>query len=146
MATFPQFSEAGTWRVDQLFYYDAVFNYRFVNGADNIAALGFPTILNVVRASLVGDGSIGVTGGTVVDETFGDRAQVTLPPGAVAEPTDVAIDVLESPLTFPMPAGFSAPGTRFVNISFTPYPAMPFPPPAPPSRYRSSIPCRPARR
>ena len=127
--TFPQFSEAGTWRVDQLFYYDAVFNYRFVNGADNIAALGFPTILNVVRASLVGDGSIDAGGGTVVDDTFGDNAQVTLPAGAVAEPTDVAIDVLESPLTFPMPSGFSAPGTRFVNISFTPYPAMPLPPP-----------------
>jgi hypothetical protein len=64
-----------------------------------------------------------------VDATFGDRAKLTLPPGAVSEPTEVAIDVQESPLTFPMPAGFNARGTYYVNVSFSPEPAMPFPPP-----------------
>jgi hypothetical protein len=91
-----------------------------------MTALGLPTILNVVLPSLIGDGVIDSAGGTVMDVTFGARAQVTLPAGAVTVPTDVAIDVLESPLTFPMPAGFSAPGTSFVNISFTPTPSMPF--------------------
>ena len=125
---FPQFSEAGTWRVEYLFYYDNVFNYTFIDTAA-MTALGLPTVLNVVLPSLVGDGQISDTGGTVMDDVFGNRAQVTLPPGAVTVPTDVAIDVLASPLTFPMPTGFSAPGTSFVNISFTPVPAMPFAPP-----------------
>jgi hypothetical protein len=122
---FPQFSEAGTWQVESLFYYDSVFNYRIIDTAA-MRALGLPTVLNVVLPSLVGDGQISDTGGTVMDDVFGDRAQVTLPPGAVTVPTDVAIDVLASPLTFPMPEGFAAPGTSFVNISFTPTPAMPF--------------------
>jgi hypothetical protein len=127
-ALFPQFSEAGTWKVQSLFYYDAVFNYKFLN-TDEITALGWPTVLNVVKASLESDGTVGPDGGTVTDTVFGDRASLTLPPGAVTQPTEVAIDVLESPLTFPMPDGFSAPGSYFVNISFTPEPAMPFPAP-----------------
>ena len=122
---FPQFSEAGTWQVESLFYYDNVVNFAFIDTAA-MRMLGLPTVLNVVLPSLVSDGQISDVGGTVMDAVFGDRAQVTLPPGAVTVPTDVAIDVLESPLTFPMPAGFAAPGTSFVNISFTPTPSMPF--------------------
>lgn len=125
---FPQFSEAGTWQVESLFHYDNVFNYVIIDTAA-MSGLGLPTILNVVLPSLIDDGVIDSAGGTVMDLTFGARAQVTLPAGAVTVPTDVAIDVLESPLTFPMPTGFSAPGTSFVNISFTPTPAMPFPAP-----------------
>jgi hypothetical protein len=125
---FPQFSEAGTWRVERLFHFDKVFNYVSLDTA-TMTGLGLPTVLNVVLPSLISDGSIGSAGGTVMDVVFGDRAQVTLPGGAVSVPTEVAIDVLESPLTFPMPAGFAAPGTRFVNISFTPTPPMPFPAP-----------------
>ena len=125
---FPQFSEAGTWKVQSLFYYDAVFNYKFLN-TDEITALGWPTVLNVVKPSNEADGTVGPEGGTVTDTVYGDRASLTLPPGAVAQSTDVAIDVLESPLTFPMPDGFSAPGSYYVNISFTPEPIMPFPAP-----------------
>lgn len=125
---FPQFSEAGTWQVEFLFYYDNVFNYEFLDTAA-MRARGLPTVLNVILPSLVGDGQIDTGGGTVTDETFGERAQITLPPGAVDGPTDVSIDLLESTLTFPMPTGFSAPGTRFVNISFDPTPSMPFPAP-----------------
>jgi hypothetical protein len=125
---FPRFSEAGTWRVTQAFVYDAVFNYRRLSNGDLVAA-GFPALLNVVLPSLEGDGTVGTGGGTVSDTVFGDRARITLPPGAVDGPTDVAIDVLSSPLVIPMPSGFAAPGTRYVNISFTPTPAMPFPAP-----------------
>ena len=122
---FPQFSEAGTWKVQSLFYYDAVFNLKSLN-TDDIAARGWPTVLNVVKPSLEADGKMPPGGGTVTDEVFGNRASLTLPPGAVAQDTDVAIDVLQSTLTFPMPAGFSAPGTFYVNVSFSPTPVMPF--------------------
>lgn len=125
---FPQFSEAGTWRVERLLYFDNVFNYVSLDTA-TMTGLGLPTVLNVVLPSLISDGSIDSGGGTVMDAVFGERAQVTLPGGAVSVPTEVAIDVFESPLTIPMPTGFAAPGTHFVNISFTPTPSMPFPAP-----------------
>ena len=128
-AEFPRFSEAGTWHASYAYYADLAGNFRYYGSTAEIAAVGWPTVLNVVRPSLESDGTIPPEGGTVVDATFGDRATLTLPPGAVSEPTEVAIDVQESPLTFPMPAGFNAPGTYYVNVSFSPEPAMPFPPP-----------------
>jgi hypothetical protein len=125
---FPRYSEAGTWRLNGIFYYDGVFNYRSLSAAD-LVARGFPTVLNVVKGSATEDGEVDGGGGTVKDDVYGDRASLTLPPGAVSGPTKVTIDVLESPLTFPMPTGFAAPGTRYVNITFDPEPVMPFPAP-----------------
>ena len=46
---FPQFSEAGTWVVLQLFIRDAVGNTRYYSAAD-LTALGFPTELHVQSA------------------------------------------------------------------------------------------------
>jgi hypothetical protein len=44
-------------------------------------------------------------------------------------PTSVAIDVFQTPLDLPKPTGFAAAGSYFVNISFTPQPSFPLPPP-----------------
>jgi hypothetical protein len=43
--------------------------------------------------------------------------------------TVVAIDVLTSPLAIPMPAGFRAAGTYFVNVDLSPVPTWPLPAP-----------------
>jgi hypothetical protein len=91
--------------------------------------MGLPTDLLVVRPSLIVDGSVGNGGGIVEDDTFGDRASVTFPAGAVSETTSVAIDVFEEPLDIPTPSGFSGPGTLFVNVELTPEPSYPLPPP-----------------
>ncbi|MSO23705.1 MAG: hypothetical protein EXQ58_10755 [Acidobacteria bacterium] len=121
---FPQFSEAGTWKVEQLFYFDRVFNYKFLNTSE-LEALSLPTNLNVILPTLQPDGTISspLTGGIVVDSVFGSRAQITFPPGVLSTSTVVAIDVLNSPLSVQNPTGFStAPASYFVNISLTPHP------------------------
>jgi hypothetical protein len=125
---FPQFSEAGTWEAQLSNVTDHVRNPLHVS-PDQLEAAGFSPDLVVVRPSLVGDGSVGPAGGTVVDETFPDRAEIIFPPGMVTGDTDVAIDVFPDPLAVPNPVGFQGPGTFFVNISLTPEPAGPFPPP-----------------
>lgn len=125
---FPQFSEDGTWNIDFLAIKDGARNFRTYNTAA-LQALGFPTELEVIRPSLDSDGTLGTGGGTVEDDTFGPRASLTLPPGAVAGPTDVAIDVFPNPLAIPTPVGFQGPGTLFVNIELTPTPAFPLAPP-----------------
>ena len=122
---FPQFSEAGTWKAALSGITDHVRNSFFMSAADLEADM-FPTDLVVVRPSLVGDGLVGPGGGTVTDETFGDRAEILFPPGAVAEDTDVAIDVFLDPLDVPTPMGFQGPGTYFVNVSLIPEPTYPF--------------------
>src|SRR5439155_24607138 len=94
-----------------------------------LAAAGFPTDLIVVRPSLVMDGTVGSGGGTVSDQTFGARAQLTFPAGVLSSSTQVAIDVFPSPLAIPTPAGLAGPGTFFVNINLNPPPAFPLPPP-----------------
>ena len=127
-AFFPQFSEAGTWRASLIQISDRTHNW-FNMDATQLENAGFPAGLVVVRPSLVVDDSVGPGGGTVEDETFGSQAQVTFPPGAVAEDTEVSIDVFESPLDVPTPAGFQGPGTNFVNISLDPEPSFPFPAP-----------------
>ena len=124
---FPQFSEDGTWKTD-LQIKDRVRNQVALSESD-LTARGLPTQLVVLRPSLEGDGSVDAAGGTVTDDTFGDNASVTFPPGALTETTDVAIDVFLEPLDIPTPSGFIAPGTKFVNISLTPEPAFPLPPP-----------------
>ncbi|MBC8085994.1 MAG: hypothetical protein H7Z40_01915, partial [Phycisphaerae bacterium] len=125
---FPQFSEEGTWTIDNVSIKDAARNTRTFTTAQLFAA-GFPTTLEVTKPSLVVDGTIGAGGGSVIDQTFGTRARVTLPPGAVTVPTQISIDVFLQPLQIPTPAGFSGPGTNFVNIQLTPQPNYPLPPP-----------------
>src|SRR5260221_9627502 len=58
-----------------------------------------------------------------MDQVFGARAEVVIPPGALTQSTDVSIDVFQSPLSVPIPRGFSAFGSRFVNIDLNPHPA-----------------------
>jgi hypothetical protein len=122
---FPRFSEAGTWRVSLFRFEDATFNLLSLNGP---ALTALPTI-TVIRPSLEADGIVGPSGGTVEDATFGKRASMSVPSGALTVPTEVAIDVLDSSLQLPMPAGFEAAGTRYVNITLTPPPAYPLPAP-----------------
>lgn len=123
-ARFPQFSEVGTWRVESVQLKDVVRNDRFLRTVD-LAALGQPTELVVIQPSLVTDGMVSPTGGTVSDEVFGERAEVTFPASAVSGPTSVAIDVLTSPLAIPLPSGYVGLGTHYVNIHLTPAPAFP---------------------
>ena len=125
---FPQFSEAGTWQPTVSGVTDHVRNRLFMSPTDLEAGL-FPTNLVVVRPSLGSDDIVGAIGGTVSDETFGDRAQITFPPGAVGGTTFVAIDVLPDPLAVPTPMGYLGPGTFFVNINLIPEPNYPFPAP-----------------
>ena len=130
-ATFivPEFSEAGTWRVEFVFLVDAIGNTSILDEAQ-VQGLGLPTTLIVVEPSLVVDGTVDpVLGGTIIDSVFTTSAQVTVPAGVLAASTDVAIDVFESPLDVPTPVGFTAPGTNFVNIDLDPEPAYPLPPP-----------------
>ena len=120
---FAQYSEDGDW-LATLSFGDAANNRLFLNTAQ-LDTLGIPRLV-VVRPSLTGDGTIDpTTGGVVQDDTFGGRAQLTAPPGAFSNPTDVAIDVFEEPLSIPNPVGFAAPGTRFVNVELTPTPTFP---------------------
>ena len=125
---FPQYSEAGTWKLGLSNVTDHVRNGLHMN-AEQLEAALFPTDLVVVRPSLEGDGVVGPGGGTVTDETFGEKAEITFPAGAVAGDTDVAIDVFPDPLAVETPTGFQGPGTYFVNISLTPEPTYPFAPP-----------------
>jgi hypothetical protein len=125
---FPNFGEEGTWTVRLVILRDAVRNIREYTTSD-LRAAGFQTDLNVVRPSLVSDGTVNSGGGTVTDQTFGTTAQVTFPAGGLSTTTEVAIDVFDSPLSLPTPSGFSGPGTRFVNIDLTPEPSFPLPPP-----------------
>jgi len=125
---FQQFSEEGTWKVDLLTIKDRTRNIRTFNTAA-LEAAGFPTTLEVIRPSLIPDGTVGTGGGGVTDQTFGDRAEVIFPPGALSGPTQVAIDVLAHPLQIPNPTGFSGPGSLFVNIALNPEPTFPLAPP-----------------
>lgn len=133
-----EFAEPGTWSVSRLHFSDAAHNcvsyisgplHCDIVGQAALDALGAPTSFIVIRPSLTSDGTISSDGGTIADETFGNRAQIDFPSGAVAEPTNVAIDVFDSPLDVPIPEGWSAPGTRFVNIDLEPEPSLPLPPP-----------------
>lgn len=129
-AFFPQFSEQGTWRVTNVIFKDAVRNVVRLD-TDDLNTMGFPTQLVVIQPSLMGDGTIADpgAGGTVMDDVFADRAQVTFPPGVLSQATSVAIDVFQEPLDVPIPMGFQAAGSLFVNIDLTPQPAFPLPPP-----------------
>ncbi len=128
---FPQFSEEGTWKVAFLQLRDVVRNYLALGSPQDVAALGFPTELTVIKPSLVPDGTITnpAAGGTVQDDTFGDRAKVIVPPGVLSDATTIAIDVLQSPISVDLPTGFSSAETYFVNVQLIPTPVFPLPPP-----------------
>ena len=125
---FPKFSEAGTWRPTLFRLEDKTHNVRNVTAGD-LDAGGFPSKIVVFQPSLLTDGSITDTGGYVQDDTFGSRASLTFPPGAVSGPTTVALDVLQSPLDVPLPKGFSGADSFFVNIELNPKPSFPLPSP-----------------
>lgn len=125
---FTQYSEAGTWRLQSLYIFDGARNTRFLNTADLVAA-GLPTEIVVIQPSLVVDGTVGSGGGTVQDEVFGGRAQITVPPAVLPVDTTVRIDVLLSPPDIPSPQGYGAAGSRYVNIQFEPSPSYPLPAP-----------------
>ena len=123
-AYFPRYSETGTWRVSGGQLKDRVRNTTFLDTAA-LVARGFPTSLVVYEPSLTPDGSIGSAGGTVMDQTFGARAALTFPPGALPGNTAVAVDVLASSLGLPTPTGFAS-GSLFVNVNLNPSPPQPF--------------------
>ncbi len=129
-AFFPQYSEDGTWRISYFYMYDNTGNYINYN-TSALAAMNLPVELVVVKPIQDLDGSITdpTAGGEIIDDTFGDRAKITVPPDVLTTPTDVAIDVFMDPLDLPTPSGFMAPGTRFVNIEFIPEPSFPLPAP-----------------
>jgi hypothetical protein len=125
---FPQFCEEGTWTVS-VNLRDATRNIRTYTAAQ-LAARGLPATMIVIRPSLEPDGGpVDAAGGTVVDDTFGARAKLIIPSGCFSQATEVAIDVLESPLGVPLPTGFSSAETYFVNVQFTPQPSFPLPAP-----------------
>jgi hypothetical protein len=126
-AQFPQFSEAGNWR-PQVFLRDGVRNLSTYTAAQ-LAALGLPSQLTVTLSSLQPDGIVNPTGGAVADNTFGARAELIVPAGLFTQPTSIAIDVLQSPIVVPLPTGFSAAETFYVNVRLTPQPSFPLPPP-----------------
>jgi hypothetical protein len=124
--TFPRYSEAGTWKVSSIYLVDNVNNTLYIS---NPAAQGLSATLNVILPSLDTDGSVDAAGGTVEDAVFGERASITIPPGAVAGNTTAAIDVLTSPLDVPLPTGFAGANTYYVNIHLDPEPNYPLSPP-----------------
>jgi len=120
---FPRFAEAGTWNAEVVIK-DRARNQRRIP-TDQLRAAGFPSNLIVIRASYLLDGTVGTTGGTINDQTFGSQARLTIPSGALPGTTSVSIDVLGSAPDIAIPQGFSAPGTRFVNIDLIPHPTAP---------------------
>lgn len=123
-AVFPQFCEAGTWTAT-VSIRDATRNVRTYSGAQ-LAALGVPQQIFVIRPSLLPDGvPVNSAGGTVVDDTFGNRAELIVPAGIFSQPTTVAIDVLQSPVSIALPSGFSSADSYFVNVDLVPKPTFP---------------------
>jgi hypothetical protein len=123
---FPQYSETGTWQgAASVALGDRSFNtYPLGISPED---LGFPIEIVVNNPSLASDGSIGSAGGTISDETFGSRAQITLPEAAAEDGTLVSVDVLADPSNVPLPAGVSATETYFVNILLNPELQYPIP-------------------
>lgn len=126
---FVQFSEEGTWQVTAHFI-DSAGNVLNLSQAQ-VAALGIPHSIDVIRPSLQPDGTISnpAAGGTVMDTAFGNRAQLIVPAGVLSAPTTIAIDVVQSPLSVPLPTGFSSAETYFVNVELNPPPSFPLPAP-----------------
>jgi hypothetical protein len=126
--TLPQYSEEGTWATQAFRLEDEALNSINLQ-RPSLETLGLTSTFVVIKPSLQADGTVSPSGGTVADSQFGTRASLTFPPGAVTTPTTVAIDVLQSPLSVPLPTGFSGTDTFFVNIQLNPEPSFPLTPP-----------------
>jgi hypothetical protein len=127
----PQYSEAGTWTIQYLDLVDLAGNVAYLNASDLIN-LGLNVSFDVIKGTTSIDGTISsTTGGTVNDQTFGNRASISVPPGILTQNTDVSIDVLQSSASpvIPTPQGYSGEGTLFMNLTLTPTPTEPFPAP-----------------
>ena len=116
---FPQYEESGTWKASIFRVKDTADNLLSLSTAQ-MAALNFPVELAIFKPTVVA--TIGPNGGTVMDPTFGTKAEITIPKGMLQGPVMVAIQVLTNPLTdVPTPLGFSTgPGTLFVDFTLTP--------------------------
>ena len=126
--TMPRYSEAGTWTVQYVEIEDAAHNVRYLNPSD-LAKLPITTMFDVIQGSQAPDGTLSArTGGTVNDQTFGSRASITVPPGALKQDTSVSIDVLPSALNpqIPTPQGYTSGNPVFMNITLAPAPPEPF--------------------
>src|SRR5438093_584526 len=79
-ATFPQFSEEGTWKITA-YLKDAVRNLSTYSPSQ-LASQGISGDLIVIRPTLTPDGTISdpFAGGSVSDSVFGDRSKVIVPP------------------------------------------------------------------
>lgn len=126
--TIPQYSEAGNWQISYVYAVDQVGNYMSLNTAQ-LQAMGFPTQLVVVLLSNQVDGNVGSSGGSVSDQVFGPRAQVTFPPGVLTQTTHVSIDVFTQQIQLPIPQGYAVAVTNYVNLSLNPEPNTPLPAP-----------------
>lgn len=120
--TLPRYAEAGTWKIREIRVRDRVSNELYLNQSQ-VEAMGLQRTIVVTQPSGMPDNIIDpANGGTVVDDVFGARAQITAPPNVLPAQTTVSLDVFQSPLSVPTPTGFAAPGTHFVNISLYPHP------------------------
>jgi hypothetical protein len=128
---FPRFSEAGTWRVEQVYAYDLVNNLwlRTIYDPAQPIPPALDVSLSVILPSLNIDGTVTPGGGGTISDLNHEGAQITIPPGAVTENTTVAIDVLQTPVDIPLPTGFSGTDTFYVNIHLEPEPNFPLAPP-----------------
>ena len=112
-------------------------------GTDQIRRLEFEALTTTSPTSIPGyavdnisftvvdvtDGTLWPAGGTVLDDIYGEQAQISMPSGVLTELTEVAIHVFESPLDILPPSGFTGPGTHFVDVLFNPEPTFPLPVP-----------------
>jgi hypothetical protein len=129
MIHFPRFSEEGTWNISSISLKDAAANNRFMSTAD-LRNAGIPVSLDVIRPSRTTDGIVDSGGGSVSDSAFGDRARIVFPPNVITQPTSVAIDVLNTPLSIPLPVGYASdPASFYVNVELSPAPSYPLPAP-----------------
>lgn len=126
--TFPRYSEEGTWKVNSLRAEDRTGNSLYLNN-QQLVALGLAPTIEIIKPSGAIDGVVGPSGGTIKDGSFGDRAKIVFPPNVIGANTNVAIDVLAHAPNTPIPSGFAANGSNFVNVDLNPHPPMPLPAP-----------------
>lgn len=128
VACLQQLSEAGTWRVVVVYLYDTVGNARRYFDTE-LMQMGFPTKINVTQPSYEPDAVILPAATTTVTDSVNTSVKLTIPNNAVTLPTEVAIDVISSPIEVPIPTGLQGECTSYVNIHLDPEPAYPLSPP-----------------
>ncbi len=87
---------------------------------------GIDNLIITDNATSILDGSVGASGGTIVDAE-GTGASFSVDPGVLGENINVAIDVILDPGVSP-PPGFLAAATRFVSFFLAPNPSPLAPP------------------